>query len=182
MALTKCKECGAAVSKTAKACPSCGAKQGGGSGGILAALIILLGIILALSGGGGESYSSETASVSSEDVPHQNINRGGPADPTPAYMLVCNDTGELGISDSDPRIARYQNAIDTIRTRFKISETVICDQTWAAADMLRKKNLKTSAIEIMEGVVGLKDAEELGISYAEILASVMTIMQSKSTR
>lgn len=182
MALTKCKECGAAVSKTAAACPSCGAKQGGGSCGILAALIILLVIVLMVSGGGGGSSSPQPASASSGGAPPQNINWGVPADPTPAYMLVCNDTGERGISESDPRIARYQRAIDTIRSRFKISETMICDQTWVAVDTLRKKNLKTSAIEIMEGVVGLKDAEELGISYAEILASVMTIMQSKSAR
>lgn len=97
-------------------------------------------------------------------------------------MMVCNDTGERGISESDPRITRYQTAINTIRTRFQMSETTICDQTWVAVDTLRKKNLKTSAIEIMEGVVGMKEAEQLGISYAEILAAVMTIMQSKSTR
>ena len=182
MALTKCKECGAAVSKTAKACPSCGAKQGGGSCGILAAIIILLVIVLIVSVGGGGSSSSQSASVSSGCAPSHSINWGVPADPTPAYMLVCNDTGERGISDSDPRIARYQRAIDTIRFRFKISETMICDQTWVAADTLRKKNLKTSAIEIMEGILGLKEAEQLEISYAEILASVMTIMQSKSAR
>lgn len=184
MALIKCKECGAAVSKSAKACPGCGAKRGVGVFGCLTAIIvfpILLIIVIAISGGGGSS-SPRSASSPRADAPPQSINWGAPVDPTPAYTLLCNDTGERGISDSDPRIARYQRAIDTIRARFKISETVIGDQTWTAVDTLRKKDLKTSAIEIMEGAVGIKEAEDLGITYAEILASVMTIMQFNSAR
>ena len=182
MSLTKCKECGAAVSKTAKACPGCGAKQGGGSCGILAAILIFLVIVLMVTGGGGGSSSSRSASTSSGDAPPQNINWGAPADPTPAYMLVCLDNDERGISGSDPRIPRYQRAIDLLGTRFKISEKMISDQTWVAVESLRKQGVKTSAIEIMEGVVGMKEAEQLGVSYAEIVAMLMTIMQPKSTK
>ena len=182
MALTKCKECGAAVSKTAKACPGCGAKQGGGSCGILAAILIFLVIVAMVTGGGRGLSSSRSSPTSSGDAPPQNINWSAPSEPTPAYMLVCNDTGERGISASDPRVTRYQRAIEAKRMRFKISETMIGDQTWTAVDTLRKKGVKTSAIEIMEGVVGMKEAEQLGISYAEILAMVMTIMQSSSPK
>jgi hypothetical protein len=183
MALIKCKECGAAVSKSARACPGCGAKQGVGVFGCLAAIIIfpiLVIVVIAISGGGGSS-SPRSASTPSADTPAQSINWGAPADPTPAYMLVCLDTGERGISDSDSRIARYQQAIDLIGTRFKISEKMISDQTWVAVESLRKQGVKTSAIEIMEGVVGMKEAEQLGISYAEIVATLMTLMQPKST-
>ena len=96
--------------------------------------------------------------------------------------MVCLDTGERGISDSDSRIARYQQAIDLLETRFKISEKMISDQTWVAVESLRKQGVKTSGIEIMEGVVGMKEAEQLGVSYAEIVAALMTIMQPKSIR
>lgn len=184
MALTKCKECGAVVSTKAEACPRCGAKQVAVNSGYLSAIIIsalLVVAVIAISGG-GKSSSSRSFSISSGDAPTQSINWGVPAEPTPAYMLVCNDTGERGISASDPRIARYQRAIDAIRMRFKISETMIGDQTWTAVDTLRKQGMKTSGIEIMEGVVGMKEAEQLGVSYTEIVAALMTLMQPKSTR
>lgn len=102
------------------------------------------------------------------------------ANHTPAYMLVCLDNGERGISGSDLRIARYQRAIDTVKDRFKIPENMVSDQTWVAVESLRKQGVKTSAIEIMEGVIGMKNAQELGVSYAEIVAMLMTIMQPKS--
>lgn len=41
MALTKCKECGGLVSKSAPACPRCGAKRHVGACGCLAAILIL---------------------------------------------------------------------------------------------------------------------------------------------
>lgn len=69
-----------------------------------------------------------------------------------------------------------------MKVRFKLSETMVSDQTWAAVDSLRKQGVKTSAIEIMEGVVGLKEAQDLGVSYAEIVAMLMTIMQSKAAK
>jgi len=74
MALTRCKECGTAVSKTAKACPGCGAKRGIGACGCLAAIIILpflVIFVLAISGGGGSS-SPRSSSISSDDVLLQN--------------------------------------------------------------------------------------------------------------
>lgn len=184
MSLTKCKECGAAVSTNATACPGCGAKQGDGSSGCLlttAIVAVVFIVVMAASGGGGSS-SSRSSSLSSGEALPQNNAPVTHADHTPAYMQVCLDTGERGISDYDPRIARYQNAIDTIAKRFKISETMIGDQTWVTVDTLRKHGIKTSGIEIMEGVVSLKEADTLGVSYAEILASVATIMLSKSAK
>ena len=181
MALTKCKECGTAVSTNAKACPRCGAKQGVSTCGCLAAMLIfpfLVIIVIVISG--GEGSSPRPAPVSSRDAPPQKINWGVPADPTYAYKLVCLDSGERGISDSDPRILRYQQAIDELGTRFTISEQIISDQTWIVVESLRKQSVKTSAIEIMEGVVGMKETG--GISYAEIVATLMTLMQSNSKK
>jgi uncharacterized membrane protein len=182
MALTRCKECAAAVSTKATARPRCGAKQGASTSGCLITIFILVFIffVVIVLSGGRKSSASQSASIQSENTQHQNINWGAPENSTIAYKLLCLDTGERGISDSDYRIARYQEAIDTIRTRFKISESVIGDQTWTAVDTLRKMSRQTSAIEMMDGVAGIKGAEDLGISYTEILANVMTIMQSKS--
>ena len=59
---------------------------------------------------------------------------------------------------------------------------MICDQTWTATDTLRTRHINTSALEIMERVALMREAETLGLSYAEILASFMTIMQTKSVK
>lgn len=104
------------------------------------------------------------------------------ADIKPAYMLVCLDARDRDIPESDPRVSRYQKAIDALEKSFKISEKMISDQTWVVVESLRKQGVKTSAIEIMEGVVGMKEAEKLGVSYAEIVATLMTLMQPKPVK
>ena len=65
MALKQCKECGASVSKSAKSCPGCGAKQGVGTCGCLAAIVILpflIIVVATISGGGGSGGSSSSTS------------------------------------------------------------------------------------------------------------------------
>lgn len=78
MALTKCKDCGAAVSKNAKACPGCGAKQGVGACGCLAAVIILFFLVIVMMGiSGGGSSRSHSASTSTGDSLLQNSSWDG---------------------------------------------------------------------------------------------------------
>ena len=55
--LTRCKECGERISKSAKRCPHCGARQGGGIGKIIGTVILvflILGLIGAIFGGDGD--------------------------------------------------------------------------------------------------------------------------------
>lgn len=61
MALTTCKECNRPISKSAKACPTCGAKQGVGTCGCLAAILavpVIFLIMLSVIGGGSSSPST----------------------------------------------------------------------------------------------------------------------------
>jgi hypothetical protein len=167
MALTSCKECGASISKSVRSCPQCGAKRDGGSCGCLLGVLAVPFIVLAVVAVLDDSPRKERAAIPA-------------AEPKPAYMLVCLDANERGISESDPRIARYQRAIDVLEDRFGISEKMIGDQTWVAVDTLRKKGVKTSVIDVMEAVVDIKEADELGVSYAEVLTMLMTIMDPES--
>jgi hypothetical protein len=63
MALTTCKECNRPISKSAKSCPTCGAKQGVGTCGCIAGILavpVIFFIMLAVFGrnGGGSSLPS----------------------------------------------------------------------------------------------------------------------------
>ena len=53
MAMKKCKECGAEISKSAKVCPQCGKKQKNG------AIRVILGILLVIIGIGALSTSTQ---------------------------------------------------------------------------------------------------------------------------
>jgi len=63
--LIPCKGCGNPVSKSAKACPSCGApvKRGIGCGGLIVLLILAGGIVSLVSTGGGGQPSQSAAST-----------------------------------------------------------------------------------------------------------------------
>lgn len=68
MALVKCKECGAQISRAAKSCPSCGhprsAASGGGLGcGGVFAIIIGLGALLAFIGNNSKPDATHTAAA-----------------------------------------------------------------------------------------------------------------------
>ncbi len=75
--LTRCKECGERISKSAKRCPHCGARQGGGIGKIIGTVILvflILGLIGAIFGGDGDEPTrvnrdpaDSTVSADSED-------------------------------------------------------------------------------------------------------------------
>lgn len=65
--MTKCKTCGADIAKSAKSCPSCGAKQKK-SHPVLGILILLIGFWLIVSAFGGKSSGPEKVSGTTSNV------------------------------------------------------------------------------------------------------------------
>ncbi len=64
-----CRTCKTLIAKSAKVCPSCGAKQGRGwFGKVVAVIVVIIGLSLALNGGKASSQSVEPAEVKTYSV------------------------------------------------------------------------------------------------------------------
>ena len=64
--MKKCKTCGQLIAKSAKVCPSCGAKQKGKAGLIVGGIIVLF-VIIGIANSGGDK-NSKTAPPKSEST------------------------------------------------------------------------------------------------------------------
>tara|TARA_R110000751_G_scaffold224345_2_gene326425 strand:- start:37 stop:717 length:681 start_codon:yes stop_codon:yes gene_type:complete len=86
MALRKCKECGHQVAKSAKACPSCGAKQPQGMGivGWLVFIFIFLPILFSVIGqvmdGGSSPRPASSSPPKANDVPPKPVQESAAPD------------------------------------------------------------------------------------------------------
>ena len=103
------------------------------------------------------------------------------AKPNPAYQLACIDAGKR-ISEADKRISKYQKAIDILEERYGLTETEIGDKTYFVVNKLKKKKIKTSVLEMLEAMVKLKEAKELGMSYDETIVTLSMTMEGDKNR
>lgn len=142
MALVKCKECGAPVSRAAKSCPSCGhpisaaSGTGGlGRGGALAVIIVGVIVYLAFKGGKQDGGTNIAADVTAQNTCKEN-------------WSICADNADFINNYSKMFDAKYACKIATNkRARFGDPEW-----SWVPFGKFRKGNdfPKTGVVKLVD--------------------------------
>jgi len=95
-----------------------------------------------------------------------------------ARKLASLDAGKI-LPNDDPRLGRYKEVIERLMAIHKIPAEEIADVTWMFTDKLRKAGVKTSSVEMMEGIADLKEAKTIGVKYSECVALMYSMMAPK---
>ena len=93
-----------------------------------------------------------------------------------AYKLASLDTGDTNLNKESVVIMRYQKYLTLLSKRFEQSEEQIADQTWAVVKYLQKKDVKTTAIDLMKGAEKIENPKEMGMDYSSTIAAIATLM------
>lgn len=95
-----------------------------------------------------------------------------------AYKLASIDANEH-LNHDDRRIPQYKDALNSLTARFKLSETDIGDKTVFIVKKLKRNQINSSVLEIMQAVISMKESSDLGMSYDETLVILSRQMLNK---
>lgn len=121
MAMTTCKECKAAISTKAEACPQCGAKrpkQTSGCAGIAALLIGVVFLVMIVRGCSDDSSPSTSATTSSSAANHAPAAQAKAPPPDPTQVLAEAEGTVSGIE------LKLQRNIDWMKKYYATNDQV----------------------------------------------------------